>query len=44
MGEVVECLSVASFLPRHQADLIFGNKAIPGAFLFGSFILGKQNK
>jgi hypothetical protein len=44
MGEVVECLSAASFRPRHQPGLIFGNKAISGAFLFGSFILGKQNK
>jgi hypothetical protein len=44
MDEVVECLSVASFRPRHQPDLIFGKKAISGALLFGSFILGMQNK
>jgi hypothetical protein len=44
MGEVVDCLSAASFRPRHQASLIFGEKAISGALLFGSFILGMQNK
>lgn len=40
MEEVVDCIGVANFRPRHQPDLIFGNKAISGAFLFGSFILG----
>jgi hypothetical protein len=44
MEEVAECLSVASFRPRHQTDSIFGIKAIAGAFLFDSFILGMQNK
>jgi hypothetical protein len=44
MGEVVECLSAASFRPRHQTRLIFGIKAISGAFFFGSFLLGKQKK
>ncbi|EEF79810.1 hypothetical protein MDMS009_1361 [Methylophaga thiooxydans DMS010] len=34
-------MSVASLCPRHKMKLIFRNKAISGAFLFGSFILGQ---
>ncbi|ODN68236.1 hypothetical protein A9E74_00208 [Methylophaga muralis] len=44
MDEVVECLSAASFRPRHKTRLILGIKAISGALFFGSFLLGKQKK
>ncbi len=44
MGEVVECLSVASFRPRHKSSLICGDKAISGGFFFGSvsFVHAKE--
>jgi len=44
MDEVVECLSVASFRPRHKTSLIFRIKAISGGLFFGSVSFGPRKR
>jgi hypothetical protein len=44
MGKSGRCLTEGSCRPRHQRRDDFGEKAISAALLFGSFILGTQNK
>ncbi|AFJ03048.1 hypothetical protein Q7C_1907 [Methylophaga frappieri] len=44
MEEVVECLSASELSTTPSNKLNFWEKAISGALLFGSFILGMQNK
>jgi len=42
--EVDECLSIASYRPRPQDSLFFGNKAIRVAFSLVLFLLATQKK